>query len=303
MREFCVVVLLTCLAGCASHPRADYVPQSGAAPAKVPARAEYSFGVLPLNNAVRLFETYEPLIDEINRRVAGFSVRLETAKDFPRYEAKVRNRQLHFLFMNSHLVIPTEERGYRIIGRAADTIRGCIVLRRDARVRTMRDLQGAAISFASSTDLPGAMMPKLFMKQNGLDVDRQAAPRYVGSPDSALMNVYFKRSGAGCVSESAWLSWAGRHADLARALEVRWDTAPLIGLGILARNDVPREHVQSVARAMFDLSESDKGRRVLAGLNMSGFVPANEATYDRVWEFLTDYRRAFGHTPTLGGSE
>src|SRR5205085_5728658 len=89
-------------------------------------RIEYSFGVLPLHNPVRLFEIYQPLVDEINSRVSGFAIKLETAKDHPHYEAKTLNRELHFLMMNSHLVIPAEERGYRIVGRTSDTIRGLV---------------------------------------------------------------------------------------------------------------------------------------------------------------------------------
>lgn len=303
MRQFCVILLGTSLAGCASHHNADYMPQSGEPPVRHTSQIEYSFGVLPLNNPVRLFESYEPLIDEVNRRAPGFTVKLETAKDYPTYEAKVRDRRLAFLIMNSHLVIPSEERGYLIIGRSADTIRGFIVLRRDSTVRAVRDLEGASISFPSSTDLPGAMMPKLLLKQSGLDIDRQTSPRYVGSPDSALMNVYFKHTAAGCVSESAWLSFKARHPEVAEMLEVHWQTTPLIGLGLLARNDIPREHIQAVAHALFGLDESAGGRKILAGLGMSGFVPASEASYDRVWEFLNDYRRAFGYTPALRGGD
>ena len=205
--------------------------------------------------------------------------------------------------MNSHLVIPTEERGYRIIGRIADGVRGLVLVHADSNIRRASDLKSASISFASSTDLPGAMMPKLFLKQNGLDVDKQASPKYVGSPDSAIMNVSLKRSAAGCVSESAWLSFRARRPKIAKSIEVRWATAPLVGPGILARNDIPREHVQSVARALFGLQQTERGRKILAGVNISSFQPANEASYDRVWEFLTDYRRAFGSKPTLRGPE
>ena len=300
MRALPITVLCIVLCSCAHTAEADYLPQIGGRVSTATVRGEYSFGVLPLHNAVRLFETYEPLIDEINSRVSGFTVRLETARDYPRYETKVRERRLHFVMMNSHLVIPVEERGYRIIGRTADMIRGLVLVRNDSNIRRVRDLKATSISFASGTDLPGAMMPKLLLKQNGLDVDRDATHKYVGSPDSAIMNVFMKLSAAGCVSESAWLSFRTRRPDIAQLLEVRWATAPLVGLGILARKDVPREHEQSVARALFGLQQSEPGRRILAAMGISSFQPAGEASYDRVWEFLNDYRRAFGYRPTLG---
>lgn len=301
MRALWVTVLGVSLGGCASSPRQDYLPRTGVATPARQARIEYSFGVLPLHNAVRLYETYEPVIEQINSRISGFKVRLETAKDHPHYEAKVRDRKLGFVMMNSHLVIPAEERGYRIIGCTAGKIRGLVLVRRDSAVHSARDLRGASISFSSSTDLPGAMMPKLLLKQNGLDVDRDAKPKFVRSPESAIMNVYFKRSAAGCVSESGWLSFREQWPEIAQALEVRWQTAPLVGLGILARNDVPLEHVQAVARALFGLDDSERGRKILADVGISSFQPADEATYDRVWEFLNDYRKAFGYQPALSG--
>lgn len=289
--------------GCARTSHVDYLPRIGPAAPPGSVHVEYSFGVLPLHNAVRLFAMYQPLMDEINRHVTGFTVKLETARTYAQYEIKARNRQLDFLMMNSHLVIPTEEIGYEIIGRTADKIRGVIVIRRDAPIRRIRELKGQSISFGSRTDLAGAMLQKLLLKQSGLDVDRVASPKYVNSQDSALENVCDRRSAAACVSESAWQSFRMNRPELADLLEVRWQTEPLVGLGVLARRDIPREHVLEVAHALFKLEESQPGRKILAQMHISGFRAADEASYDPVWEFLNDYRRSFGYTPTLGGAE
>ena len=291
------------IAGCARAPGSDYLPRIGPAPVARPARVEYSFGVLPLANAVHLFETYQPLVDEINSHVSGFKVRLETARDHPSYEMKARNRKLHFVMMNSHLVLPTEAKGYQVIGRTLDKIRGVILVRRGSNIRSPRDLVGASISFGSRGDLPGDMMPKLFLGRSGLDVDRQANPKYVGSPESAMLNVSLGRSAAACVSDSSWQSFRFERPDVAKSLEVRWVTAPLVGLGILVRKDVPRAHVQKVADALFNLNESGAGRAILEAIGISSFVAANDASYDPVREFLNDYRRMFGFSPSLGGAE
>ena len=83
-----VTAFCVSLAACSHRTGPDYLPEIGAVSPAGSASVEYSFGVLPLHNAVRLFETYEPLIDEINSRVSGFSVKLETAKDHPRMRKK-----------------------------------------------------------------------------------------------------------------------------------------------------------------------------------------------------------------------
>ena len=303
--RICVLVaaLSVSIGGCARSPASDYLPRIGPAPAARPARVEYSFGVLPLSNAVHLFETYQPLIDDINSHVSGFTVRLETARDNPSYEMKARNRKLHFVMMNPHLVLPTEGKGYQIIGRTFDKIRGVILVRRGSRIRRPHDFVGASISIGSRGDLPGDMMPKLFLGRSGLDLERQANTKYVGSPESAMLNVSLRHSVAACVSDSAWQAFRLERPDLAKSLEVRWITAPLVGLAILVRKDVPRAHVQKVADDLFHLNESASGRRILAGMGISSFVPANDASYDPVWEFLNDYRRMFGFSPSLGGAE
>src|SRR5258706_6933539 len=144
----CVAVLCVVLCGCAPTPKTpDYQPQIGATQPPRPSQPEYSFGVLPTHNAIRLFETYQPLIEEIDSRISGFKVKLETAKDYPEYEAKVRDRRLNFVMLNSHLVIPPEGRGYQVISRTADRIRGAIRGRKSASFHDPRDLKTFSISF------------------------------------------------------------------------------------------------------------------------------------------------------------
>ncbi len=170
--------LLIILNGCSQVPQtADYLPQIGDNPGSRAIRVEYSFGVLPMHNAVRLFDMYQPMIDEINKRVHGFTVRLETAMDYPQYETKARDRRLCFVMMNSHLVIPTEERGYQIIGQTADRMRGLILVRKGANIRSVRDLKFTSISFGARTDLASSMMPRTLLKESGLDVESDATSK------------------------------------------------------------------------------------------------------------------------------
>lgn len=297
------VIFFSFLSGCGQVRRADYLPRIDPTPFVRPAGVEYSFGVLPLHNAVHLFETYEPLIDKITSHVSGFTLKLETARDYPNYEAKVRDRKLHFAMLNAHLIIPGEDHGYQIIARAGDMVRGLIVIPTGSNIRRIRDLKSASISFGARTDLPGTMMPKAFLRKYGLDVDKQTKPKYVGSQESALMNVYFGLSAAACVSDSTWNTFKKARPEVAQSLHVRWETEPLVGLGILARDDAPYEHVWEVAKVLIELNESAGGREVLKAIGVSSFKPADAGTYDGVWEFLNDYRKRFGRTPALGDAE
>lgn len=297
------ILLSLIVAGCAPAPKTDYAPRIGPSSAMRVAGTQYLFGVAPLHNPVRLFETYQPLIDEINRRALAFTVKLESARDYPSYEIKVRDRVLDFALLNPHLVIPAQDRGYKIIGRCADRIRGLIVIRKDSNIRQIRDLRAASISFGARTDLSATMMPKVFLKQLGLNVEKQARPKYVGSQESALMNVYMGYSAAACISAATWNAFRMAQPRIAQELQIAWQTDSLVGFGILARNDVPAEHIRTLTEILFDLNTSEHGREILEPIKVSSFKPASDGTYDGVWEFLNDYRRMFGRTPSLGGAE
>lgn len=294
-------MLISC--SCAQRPQREYLPQIGTQESAHQDVPEYSFGVPPLRNAVRLFEAFEPIMDEINRGAQKFRVKLETAKDYTTYEIKVRDRKLAFAILNPHVVIAAERLGYRIIGRTGDKVRGVVVVRRNSMIRTVRDLKWAPISFGSRTDLPGTLMPKAFLLQSGLNVEKRTQPRYVGSQESALMNVHFGRSAAACVSASSWETFRRGQPGIAEELRVRWTTEPLVGLGVLVRRDVPQEDVRAVSEVLFSLHRSEPGRRILESIGVSHLRAAGPEAYDGTWEFLQDYRRMFGRTPALGDPE
>src|SRR5262249_39503495 len=130
-----------------------------------------------------------------------------------------------------------------------------------------------------------------------------ATPKYVGSQESALMNVHFGLSAAACVSDTTWHTFRNRRPEVARSLRIGWETERLVGRGILTRNDVPKEHVGMLTRVLFELEASSEGQEILKGIRVSRFKAAESGTYDGVWEFLNDYRKLFGRTPTLGDAE
>jgi ABC-type phosphate/phosphonate transport system substrate-binding protein len=148
---------------------------------------------------VQLFETYQPLIDEINSHVSGFTLKLETARDYPNYEAKVRDRKLHFAMLNAHLIIPGEDHGYQIIARAGDMVRGLIVIPTGSNIRRIRDLKSASISFGARTDLPGTMMPKAFLRKYGL-TSTSKPNRSTWAPKNRPHECLLWTSAAACVS-------------------------------------------------------------------------------------------------------
>jgi phosphonate transport system substrate-binding protein len=110
------MLMLLCLrASCDRGGSSKYVPTFDEGPHAASAMPEYVFTIHPLHNPMRLSEIYQPMIDAINQRAAGFSVKLEPFRDYPSYDAKLQRREPQIAMVNPYQAILFEGHGYRIL--------------------------------------------------------------------------------------------------------------------------------------------------------------------------------------------
>lgn len=290
------------LAACTEQPARPYEPSFGSAPRTGRQGPEYSFGVFPLHNAVRLFEVYDPLVQAANATAEGFSLRLEGGRDYPAFERKLRARELAFAIVNPYQALAAERAGYRIFAKMGDDarMRGMLVVRKDSGVKSLEDLRGASISFPARTAAAATMMNKVFLRRHGIDAEQDMRPTYVGSQDSAIVSVFAGLSKVGGTWPPAWEAIVAHRPEVAAALEVLSETEPLVNLAVIARDDVPEAHVAAVAHSLLSLGRSEEGRRVLGTQKIPGYQSATSSTYAPAQDFFAEYTQLFGALPEEG---
>jgi phosphonate transport system substrate-binding protein len=148
------------------------------------------------------------------------------------------------------------------------------------------------LSFPAPTALAATMLPKYFLQTRGLDL-AGCDIHYVGSQESAIMNVYLGKTVAAGTWPLPWELLLKARPELGKALEIKWMTPPLVNNGLVARADVPAEHVAQVLRLLLDLPKHERGREILREIHISCFEPATAATFVPVRNFLVDYYRLF----------
>jgi phosphonate transport system substrate-binding protein len=291
----CVVAVLALL-GCGDPAPSGYLPSYSQAPPARDGAAEYVFAVHPLHNPKRLFEVYQPLVRLINDRAgSAFRLKLEASRNYAAFEEKFYAGKFHFALPNPYQTVIGEERGYRIVAKMGDDerFRGIIVVRRDSRIETIADLRGAAISFPAPTALAGTMMPKLLLHSLGIDF-RDIELRYVGSQESAIMNVYLGKTKAASTWPPPWELLSQRRPEVAQELVVKWQTDSLVNNGIVVRKDVPEQHWRIAIDTFLTLHTHEAGRLILRRMDLSRFEDAESATYEPVRQFLKTYEVVMG---------
>lgn len=300
------IAILFFASGCDRQSKQDISPQYGKENIVDSNRVEYIFAIHPLHNSRKYFEVYQPLVDYINRNTNEFYLRLEASKDYPQFEEKLIQRKFHFALPNPYQSVRSIQYGYSIFGKMGDDerFRGIIIVRKDSHIRSVNDLKGSSISFPSATALAAAMMPKYFLKSNGLDAEKDAQCLYVGSQESSIMNVFLGKTKAGCTWPPPWESFLREHPEMKEALTVQWETEPLINNGLVVRNDIPNNHTAIISKLLFTLHTSHEGREILKKINLSRFDPIAQQAYTmRVNTFLRKYETLCGPLPRLGGKQ
>lgn len=277
------------LASCFPSPEtsADSGPEY-ATTSGTPQKASLRFAVHPLQNPAKLYRHYQPLIDYLNVRISGTQLVLEASRDYAEYERKIEARAPEFILPNPWQSLQAMRKGYSVIAMAGspEDFKGIILTRRDSSIREVGDLRGKSVAYPSPTALAACIMPQWFLHTQGLDVVREIENRYVGSQESAIMNVYLGETAAGVTWIPPWRAFVKEHPQEAEALHVLWETPPLVNNSVMVRADIPVTLRDEVRRLLTDLHQTPEGRAVLEKLEAARFLPATDADYEPVRQFV-----------------
>jgi phosphonate transport system substrate-binding protein len=242
----------------------------------------------PFSTPETLFAVYQPLIDYVNARLGGPKLKLEASRDYESFEQKLYYRNLDFALANPYQTVMAVPNGYRIFAKMSDDsqFRGLIVVRRDGPIRQVADLKGQVVSYPANSALASTMLPQDFLHAHGLDVRTDITNRYVGSEESAILNVFLGNAAAGTTWTQPWVRFQRDEPAKAEQLEVRWQTETLPNNGWVARDDVPGELVAKLGAVLAGMASDPEGRKVLDHMMIAGFEPADDATFQPVQDFL-----------------
>jgi len=279
------------LLGCGPDPKLSPVTYTADSP--VQALTTYRFAVHPLHNPALLLQTYQPLVTHLNVHLKNARIELEASRDYQAYEAKYAARGPAFLLPNPWQTLQARKSGYHVIATAGDAkdFKGIFLTRRDSAIRHPQDLKGKVVSYPSYTALAACILPQYFLHESGINVRSDIRNAYVGSQESAMMNVYLKQSSVGVTWPSPWRLFQKSYPREAAELKVIWETDSLINNSVMVRDDVPAAVRDTVRAALLGLAQHPDGSRILSAMETAGFSAADDASYDVVATFVRQFER------------
>jgi phosphonate transport system substrate-binding protein len=285
---FCLLFVLL-ISGCkkkfeASGPRYSKEPGENS-------KSVYCLAVHPLYNPEKLIQTYNPIINYLNKKIGGIKFTLEASRDYASYEQKYKNKKPDFLLPNPWQTLQAMKFGYHVIAMAGDPedFKGIFIVRKDSPILTPSDVKGKVVSYPAPTALAACIMPQYFLFESGININVDIQNRYVGSQESSIMNVYLGLTDVGVTWPPPWREFQIDHPSEASELKIIWETKSLVNNSVMVRNDVPDDIQKQVQELLIGLNKSDDGLAILKEMETAYFLPATDKDYNVVRTYIDQF--------------
>jgi phosphonate transport system substrate-binding protein len=241
--------------------------------AETPA-SSYSFGIGPQQSATELAKRWTPFLQYLSNK-SGVTLQFKTAKDIPTYQQQMRDGGFDFAYINPyHYTLFHKAAGYTAFAREKDgALTGVIVVKKDAPIQDVSQLNGSTMAFPASTALAATWLPLNHLSEKHVTV----TPQYVNSMDSVYRSVAKGMFPAGG-GEMRTLSMID--SEIKQQLRVIWSSEALPSFTFAAHPRTPKDIVAKVQMAMDQMEKDPEGAALLKSLSFKGFDPAEDRDYD-----------------------
>lgn len=275
-------------AGSCRHTRRGLVAGAGLALATGvlagwPARAAddaYTLGVIPYKVAAELEAVYAPLAAELGTAL-GRPVRFRTAAESSQFLPRLLQGRFDIALVQPfYYLAAAQEAGYLPLVRVREPYEALLVARADGPLRTPADLRGRTVATPPRYS-PNTVILLQALRERGLMPGRDFHVLTTRSQSACLDQVLTGAADA-CASGAVQLPPDGGAVGLRTLL----DAGGLPGVVFIVHARVPAPERERLRQALLALADRPAGQPMLRSLHSRALVPANDADYDVVRQFV-----------------
>ena len=237
-------------------------------------KASYTFGIAPQFEQRKLFATWKPLMDALEK-VTGHQYKFMSAASVPEFEQVVAKGGYDFIYVNPyHLFKERSRQGYIPLVRDLSPLRGVVTVRKDSPLTSLHDLNGKSLAVPSPNAIGASMLIRAELERvHGVTMTLINAK----SHSSAYLYAINKLAdSAGGVEKTL----AEQEPAIQNELRVVFRTRDFPSHPIAAHPRIPESDREEVKQALLAISASPATAPLLADIPMSRAVPASFKDYE-----------------------
>jgi len=240
------------------------------------------FGILPFESPVTLFKRFAPLRDHLSQ-VLDRPVALETAKDFPEFIARLRDRKYDIVLTAPHIALRTLDQGrYAAVARHNAPLATMIVVPDDSPMHDPAQLAGLRMATPPEEAI-ATVVGKRHLEGLGLTGERTLRYRAFRTHNAAFQAALSGQADAAMIANTIYAM--AKQAGAKLRLLTRSQDFP--GMAILTGSDLPPALVAAIRDAFVSLKDTPEGRQVLEQISHPSYQPATAADFEPLRPYLS----------------
>ncbi|MDF7671801.1 phosphate/phosphite/phosphonate ABC transporter substrate-binding protein [Lactobacillus sp. ESL0701] len=155
-----------------------------------------------------------------------------------------------------------------------------ILVKKNSKIKSWKDLKGKSISIQSPTSSAGYVFPIAELKEKGLDVPKSCKLVTVTGQDQAVLNVLNGDTDAAFVFEDARTIVQKDNPKIMSQVVPIYFTKAIPNDTISVVPSMPKAFRKKLAKAFIDIGKSKKGKKIIESIyTHEGYVPAKDSDF------------------------
>ncbi len=221
----------------------------------------------------------------------GYDLREVPAKSYADYNAKLRDGEIDVSFVCSGpYVAGHDDFGLELLVQpqayGKTTYNSYIIVPAGSAARTIRDLRGKTFAFTDPQSNTGCLVPTyLLARDEGATPERFFSKViFTGSHDGAIAGVAYNFVDGAAVDSLIWEYANVVDPALTARTRILLVSQPFGIPPVVARPDADPRVKDAVRKALLEMDKDAEGKKILAGMKIERFLPADDRSFDSIRE-------------------
>jgi len=264
-------------------------------PKTVPQGPEIVFGLIPEQNIFAQMDRYEQLSDYLSARI-GRPIRWRVVPYYGTIIDYFRSSEVDGAFLGSFsYVLVHTMTGAEVLVRAEDLYgrsmsRGVIFVRKDSRIKSIRDMKGKRFAFVDKATASGYLLPLAYFRKKGIENYKTYLKEvyFAGTYTEAIHDVLDGKADIGAAKNTVFEKVEATDIRVKNELIVleRFPEVPESGLVI--RKGLDATLKKKLKQVLLDMYKDPDGQNVLEKFGARRFIETTDDDYKSVYEYARE---------------
>ncbi len=248
------------------------------------AQAVLHVSAIPDEAPTELQRKFEPLGKYLEART-GMRVQFTPVTDYAATVEGLAARKLDMVWYGGFTFVQawlrTNHTAIPLVQRAEDEqFRSVFITRAQSPIRSVADLKGKTFAFGSVSSTSGHLMPRFYLREQGIDPDRDMRVAFSGAHDATAFQVQGGKVDAGALNISVWNKMIEEKKIDPSTLRVFYTTPPYFDYNWTVRGDLDPALIAKLREAFLALDPARPADKALLDLQRaSRFIPTKVENY------------------------